>query len=232
MRRFKRINNKRFGIYVLIFILIITTGGIIRYKHIKKINNQKQYKTVDNVNVIQYQYLKNQYIEEDMKPNYNIALDQEYQDLIYQLCKNNNISYEFTLSIMYHESSFNPNAINNNKNGSKDISLFQLNDRFVITHKENAIKYCELPENIIFDINNPNHNIRAGIGNIVYLRDYYKNKGVSEDELLKYCSNAYQLGIFGYANHVKKTGMTSRNYSKQVSKYKEILENTHTMNKI
>lgn len=236
MRKYKLTSIRKFGIFISLFSLVISIAGIAIYHQSRDI---KQYKPAYEVNILKE--LRSQYIVETdeteqkqkinnlNKLNYDIKLSNKYQNLVYYLCKLNNISYELALAIMFKESEFNIEALNINTNRTKDYGLYQLNNAFISSHRENAIKYCELPENISFNIKNPDHNIRAGVGNIVYLRNYYKDKGVSENELLKYISNSVNMGVTGYARYIKQTGMTSRSYSKQVGKYKEILEVSHTI---
>ena len=238
MRKYKLTSIRRFAIFISLFGLVISIAGITIYHQSKDIKQYKPIYPVYEPNIIEL--LRSQYIiqteqkqeinnSNPNKLNYDIKLSNKHQNLVYYLCEKNNLSYELALAIMFKESEFNIKALNINTNRTIDYGLYQLNNAFIVTHRENAIKYCKLPENTIFNINNPDHNIRAGIGNIVYLRDYYKSKGVSEDELLKYISNATNLGVTGYAKYIKKTGMTSRNYSRQVGKYKEILETKHTI---
>jgi len=245
MRKIKLTSIKKFSIFVCTFALI-TTGGITIYKQYKKVDTS----VITNHKINILPYLRNQYIVAEetnsilnipsssntlsilTKPDYNISLSEEYQDLVYQLCENNDLSYELVLSIMFQESRFNPRAINYNTNNTRDYGLFQLNSKFINTHRERAIKYCKLSQDIPFDVWNQDHNIRAGIGGIIEYRNYYKKKGVSNEEMLKYISNTLQLGVDGYARSIRITGTTSRSYSRLIYKNKEILETTHTLRDI
>jgi 3D (Asp-Asp-Asp) domain-containing protein len=69
MRKFKRVNNKQFGIYMLIFALIITMAGITGYKQIISINNQNLYESVNNVNILKE--LRKQYIVKGIEDNFD-----------------------------------------------------------------------------------------------------------------------------------------------------------------
>jgi hypothetical protein len=193
------------------------------------ISNDTEYNIVD---ILENSEQEQPYIANEIpsKPIYNISLAQEYQDLIYNLCEINDLSYELVLAVIYQESKFDSTSLNINKNGSRDVSLFQLNDMFLDAHREHAINYCQLSENVIFNPYNPEHNIMAGIGNIAYLRDYYSEKGVIDEDLITYISNGYNQGVLGYEKYVRQTGKISRSYSDKIYSHKEILETTNTLN--
>lgn len=71
------------------------------------------------------------------KPDYYIINDNGYkaklsddlQDHVYQMCSKYDISgYEkLIISKLYCESSYNPNAVNYNRNGTKDLGIAQIN---------------------------------------------------------------------------------------------------------
>ncbi len=225
-----RINKK---VIILGLCPLVIIGSFVVYSGQAKnvVSNNIEYNIVDilenSVQEQEQQYIVN---ETPSKPNYNISLCQEYQDLIYQLCEINDLSYELVLAVIYQESKFDSTSLNINKNGSRDVSLFQLNDMFLDDHREHAINYCQLSENVIFNPYNPEHNIMAGIGNIAYLRDYYSEKGVIDEEMIAYISNGYNQGIRGYENYVKQTGKISRSYSDKIYSHKKILETTNALN--
>lgn len=226
MRKFKLAYSKRFAIYTCVFALIITTGGIflkntygnespvLLSNPIKIINLEKEYFNVER-----------QIVE---KPEYEIALQIEYQNLIWELSLKNDLSYELILAVLHTESRFDINAINKNKDKSIDGGISQLNSRYINVYKQYAIEFCDLPSDATFDVMNPDHNIRGGIGYLTYLRNYWQARGISEDELIQYVTNSYQLGVDGFERYIRRTGNISRSYDKEVYKRKIMLETMHT----
>ena len=248
MRKLKRINNKQFGICVTVLItLVCSQAGINKIRNAEaeeKITPQRIFEyqiqerniTIPSRSVyIESENIVNIYPEEIVseapvtRPEYNLNLSEECQDLIYDLCIKNDISYEFVLAVFHYESMFNSNATNKNRDNSMDIGVSQLNNYYTDTHKMFAIKYCELSENAKFNMFNPDHNIRAGVGTLVNLRDYWKQKGVSDNQMLEYITGSYNLGLYGFEQYIKRTGKIEREYSRQVQKRKNKLGTTHTL---
>jgi len=238
MRKFKRINNKQFGISVLILSLIITQAGITKIR-----NAKAEEKEIPQI-IVEYQIQekirtipsRSTYIESEklvniypQRPEYDISLPIKYQDLIWQLCLKNDLSYEFVLAVFHYESKFNPQAKNKNKDKSTDVGVSQLNNYYIDTHRGYAIKYCDLPESVNFNMLNPDHNIRAGIGTLVYLRDYWRQKGVSEHYLLEYITGSFNMGVTGFTEYIKRTGKIEREYSRQIKIRKDKLEISNTL---
>lgn len=243
MRKFKRIHNRQFGICLLAFTLVISIGGINKTRNAEAEENIPE-------RIIEYQITEKNttipsrsiYIEsentlnivpeyqEPVRPDYDINLDEKYQSLTWNLCLKNDLSYELALSAFHKESNFKLDAINtSNQDKSTDVGVSQLNSYYMETHREYAVRYCNLPENVKFNPMNPDHNIRAGIGHLVYLRDYWKQKGVSEESMLDYICNSYNLGAYGFQKYIERTGKIEREYSRQVLKRKIKLESTHTL---
>ena len=231
MRKYKQAYNRKYGICVLVLALVMSTAGITRSRDARAeevihSNNGGKIIATQSIYIANRKTL-NVYPE---RPKYNINLSEENQNLIFQLCIKNEISYELVLAVFHYESKFNPNAINtSNKDKSRDVGISQLNNRFTNTYRDYAIKYCELSPSTKFDVVNVDHNIRAGIGILVYLRDYWKQRGVRDDLLMIYVHNSYNLGIVGFQKYIKQTGNIDREYSRQILLRKEKLETTHTL---
>jgi hypothetical protein len=130
------------------------------------------------------------------------------------------------LSVFHKESRFEILAVNKNKNLSYDNGLVQLNNQFEKFYIQMAIKYCEFDVNIPFNKFNPDHSIRAGIGGLVYYRDYWRERGVSEEDLAPMILNSYNMGITGFDKYIRNTGTISRSYDRDIYKRKEMLEQT------
>jgi len=214
------------GIFILTFGLVISQAGIINPLHNveQKINNIKQLE----IKYVRFQdYLETPDIQKDypisVKPNYNLDLDEKYQNLIFQLCQKNDLSYEMVLALFYCESEFNTKAIHKNNDNTMDLGIAQVNSSDLDFYKECGVKYCDLDSKAKFNLMNPEQNIRVGIGLITYLKEYWRERGVDNELLNTYIMNSYHEGIYGYSNSIKKTGRVSRNYSKKINKYKNML---------
>ena len=226
----KRFNNKHLGISVLIVSLIVA-GGISRTKNVVADEPITTY----NILATESVYIANRNTTNiipmvartepsvSQRPQYNINLSETNQNLIYELCAKNNLSYEFVLSVFHYESKFNPKSINKNTDGSRDEGICQLNSYYTDTYREYAIKYCGMDKNTQFDPFNADHSIRAGIGTLAYLKNFWIQKGVDSNELLEYITGSYNQGIVGYQSYIKRTGKTEREYSKQIQARKEKL---------
>lgn len=245
MRKYKRVYNRKYGICVLVLGLIVSQAGITKIRNaeaeeVKQLQAQKiqQHR-------LQYEFQVNNktpsrssqiYIEKDKtlniypeRPKYKLNLDERYQDLIWHLCLENDLSYEFVLGTFDYESKFNFKVTNKNSDESIDQGVAQLNSYYTDAYRQYAIEYCNLPKDTVFNPYNPDHGIRAGIGTLVYLRDYWKQKGVSDELMPCFLANSYNLGLSGFQKYIKETGKIEREYSRQVLKRKIKLETTHTL---
>ena len=248
-RRKQRFNGKLYGkpigMYGLIFILAITIG-IARDRNVKadtfhtnrnivatsSIYNSKDKTTNIIENGVEAEVVKTESKSPPIKktmPNYKLNLSLENQKLIYELCQKNGLSYEFVLSVFNLESGFRANAINKNTNGTSDSGIAQLNSRFMSEYEDNAITYCNLPKGTIFDPFNAEHGIRAGIGTLTRLKNYWVQKGVNGADLMPVIVGSYNLGTKAYEEYIQKTGTIEREYSKQIQKRKDKLKTSNTL---
>gem|GEM_PF-2725377 len=244
-RRKQRFNGKLYGkpigMYGLIFILAITIG-IARDRNVKAddhiinrniVATSSIYSSKDKTtNIIENGVEE---VKKDAKsppktmPNYKLNLSLENQKLIYSLCQKNNLSYEFVLSVFHYESSFNPKAIHINTDSSRDCGFVQLNSFYTDEYRNNGIKYCNLPESVDFDVFNPDHSIRAGIGTLASLVNYWTSRGIRGSILMEYVTGSWNMGVSGFTNYIKQTGTTKREYSKQIQIRKDKLKNSNSL---
>ena len=152
-------------------------------------------------------------IEEKIeRPEYDIPLSIELQDYIWDLANENEISYELVLAVINVESSFNIKARNKNRNRTSDRGLMQINSAFQKYHAKNAgIEK--------FDPYNPFQNVKVGINVLVLDREYWRGKGLSEEDVYYYVIGSYNMGKEG----VRKYGLPW-DYINKVSEYKIYLE--------
>ena len=159
---------------------------------------------------------KCKYIEESLWVR-DVDLDLELQEFIWETSEKYEMSYDLVLAVLYKENrGFDLNAKNKNSNGSIDRGLMQLNNKYNYWHAE-LIGLSEKE----FDVFNPYHNIEAGIAVLNHYRQYWIDRGVTDQErLFKYMLNSYNAGIEGY----KSMGLVSRSYDREIIKYKVKLE--------
>jgi hypothetical protein len=219
--KIKRINSKRFGIALFIFVAVITMGGIGTY-------NIVTHKPKPAVPTPTYQPTIAATIsptpEAVFSPNEKIKLDTKYQQLVWDLCLKNNVSYEMVLGLLHKESEFDFNAKYYNKDGSIDQGIAQINSKYSSFFKECAIRYCEMEPGIVFNPYVPEHGIKAGIGGICYFRDYWRARDVQEDDLMPFALNSYQMGAGTFESYVLRNNTINRSYDRDVFARKEALE--------
>ena len=144
-------------------------------------------------------------VQEETIPKYDIPLDKELQQYIYDKCKEFNFSYELAIAVIKIESNFKVDAINKNSNGSRDSGLFQINSIHRETFKDQGFT----------DMLDPYQNIAYGIS---MLSDLYHRYDDEHRVLM-----AYNFGVAG-AKRVVSRGITSSKYSRKVMDYKDELD--------
>jgi len=155
-------------------------------------------------------YYKKIPLELDKSINdYCIEINKGLQKYIYDLCQENDITYELVLAIIWRESRFETNALNYNTNKTYDSGLMQLNDstqEWVSQNIDNDLNY-----------KNPYDNILAGIS----LLKYYIDKTGNEYDGLY----AYGVGLNGFYDNVNQGITTNSKVDlayEYVNKLKEI----------
>ena len=120
------------------------------------------------------------------RPEYDLPLDDEVKDYIWELSLKNRLSYELVLSIIFVESSFNPDATGYNET-SIDQGLGQLNSRYSPVWAERLGI-----EN--FDPYNPYQNLQVMFYVLTKHRDYFAEQGLCGQEVYKLTLSAYNRG--------------------------------------
>lgn len=197
----------------LIEVMIIITIGLTLISFYPKSTNCNQ--TTDYCQIANKQIIietpiieeKNKYIY------YNIPLNKHLQDLLQDECNKYNLSYELCLSIIKHESNFNPNAIS--KDG-KDKGLFQLRNN---TYPQILKKLNLNNKNIM----NPEINIKCGTWLLNDLKNYWNNKEYSDKHVFTLTLNSYHFGITKVRNNISKY-IKDTKYTNAILDYKIKLE--------
>lgn len=144
-------------------------------------------------------------------PVYDIPMDYDLQKYTYNLCKEYDLSYELVLGVINTESSFNVRAVNKRSKG-----LMQLNsDTYPWIAKELGVGN--------FDPYNAKQNILAGVWYLNYLREYWQDKGYSDEYVFSLMLISYNRGIGGCHKYINKNGFNNI-YVNKVYEYKVNLE--------
>jgi len=153
----------------------------------------------------------------NIKPEYNIALDAEIQEYMYQKAIENDLSYEFLLALAYCESGFNTKAVSpKNKNGTTDSGIMQINS--AMTKKIGSELGYKL------DKTNPEHSIDAAVWLLTYLRDKFSYLQMSSEEESFFMTLAYNMGESNAISFIKRNGFNGSSYVNKIFEHKEKLE--------
>ncbi|MFF2532369.1 transglycosylase SLT domain-containing protein [Brevibacillus sp. NPDC058079] len=121
--------------------------------------------------------------------NPNIPMPKKHQEYLYKLCQERGLNYKIALAVIKHESGFDPNEISE----TDDYGYFQVN---IINH-----------EDLASQLNTPNKpldpiiNLNWGTSKLSYLYSYWKERGVSGDQLDTYVWSSYNRGIKGFKDN-------------------------------
>jgi len=146
----------------------------------------------------------------------DISLPIYYQVYLREVSDSYNIYYEGLLAWLFVESSFNSAAIHNNKNGSYDFGLTQINSEYIEWYESLARKYGLLAEDEFLIIESPTHQIKLGVAGLLYYRDYWRPTGLDTDEIFIAMYNSYNMGIQGYLDYARSNGTARRDYDKKI----------------
>lgn len=138
---------------------------------------------------------------------YDIDLDSRYQVYIHEMCEKIGVPFELAIATCWKESRYNPNSYNsNNRNGTVDAGLFQINSCNWEWFKE---IFGEL-----WDPYEPYDSIDAGLYYIQYCMEY--SMQFSDDP--KVFMMVYNMGPTG-ARKLWKQGIWSSQYSRDIYYY-------------
>lgn len=116
-------------------------------------------------------------------------LNKEMSDYICALCSEMEMDSDLIVAILMKENpEFDPEATHKNENGTIDIGMFQLNDRYIWTTFKDAYWF----DNIELDPFNWKHNTYLAVHHIDYLQKQLK---VMDDVIM-----AYNCGIGAVMN--------------------------------
>lgn len=134
---------------------------------------------------------------------FDVALDTDLQDHIFELCENRGIDPAIVVSMIFRESGFNPEAVGD---GGNSLGLMQIQPRW------NGARMDEFG---CYDLLDPYQNVTVGID---CFADYYDESGSIEWALMAY------NGGPSYANNLWSSGQIS-GYALSVLSYAESIRN-------
>lgn len=165
------------SLYCLIVILLFMIVGLLSFNAGKKKSK-----------VIAVDFTVNEESEENGTWTYPF-LKKELSDYICGLCNEMEINSDLIVAILMKENpEFNPEATHKNENGTIDVGMFQLNDRYVWTTFKDSYWF----DNIELDPFNWKHNTYLAVHHIEYLQKQLK---VMDDVIM-----AYNCGIGAVMN--------------------------------
>lgn len=143
---------------------------------------------------------------------YDIDLSYDLQNYVFELANKYNLSPELILAVAKLESNYNENLICVNKNGTKDIGIMQLNNKYMYDFAKDA-------RISNFNPLNPYQNLKAGVFVLAREKDYWSSKGYSDEIVFELMLSSYNRGRYG----TLKYGV-AKEYVDRVLYYKEKLE--------
>lgn len=165
------------SLYSLIVILLFMIVGLLSFNAGKKKSK-----------VIAVDFTVNEESEENGTWTYPF-LKKELSDYICGLCNEMEINPDLIVAILMKENpEFNPEATHKNENGTIDVGMFQLNDRYIWTTFKDSYWF----DNIELDPFNWKHNTYLAVHHIEYLQKQLK---IMDDVIM-----AYNCGIGAVMN--------------------------------
>lgn len=126
-----------------------------------------------------YDFRKVITVPKSENPKYKF-LEPDLSDYICALCSELGIDSDLAVArLMVENPEFNPNAIHKNENGTLDVSLWQLNDRYLWTTFKDRYWF----DNVELDPFNWKHSTYIALHHMKYLDDKFK---VQDDAIMAY----------------------------------------------
>lgn len=217
---------------LLVLIVLVFIGAALTAKsagETKQINKNETFVKpveIQQLPQIQITYPENEIIkpviatpqQEPQKPERPrfknpIPLPEETLNEIYEICLENDISYTLVLAIAEVESNFDPKA----KSSTGDSGLMQINRKTQTWLAEKAGI-----ENV--QSTKPSHSVLMAVEYLLYLRNYFDEFDLSEEDKFNYVVGGYNYGHVGIQRYAKKRDISNHPYVKKVLAEKEKLE--------
>ena len=155
------------------------------------------------------------FIPKSENPKYTF-LEPEISDYICALCDGLNLDSDLVVAhLLVENPEFNPDAIHKNDNGTVDLGLFQLNDKYLWTTFKNDYWF----DNVELDPFNWKHNTYIALH---LMADLHKEFKVQDDAIMAYnggrgavMNGTIKPGTEVYLREVKNNYMLLKNCEKE-----------------
>ncbi len=112
------------------------------------------------------------------------------------------------------------------------MNIKEKKDKIIILKNENVVLIQEKTqlenknkELLQYDLNNPYDSIILGITNLAFAREYWKQRGITnQEELFYYITTSYNRGISGLIDYIKVNKTPVSRYSIKILRSKSDIE--------
>lgn len=147
----------------------------------------------------------------------NLAIDDKLLEYIWSKCEESDFAYTAFLAIAQKESKMGTEKKpNHNRDGTVDYGIMQVNS-------SNVKWLAELAGLKKIDPKNDYQSVDMAIELLKYERDFWRSKGMSEEDVFKATIITYHLGRPIAINYIHSHGL-NHPYLKEVKMYKEQFE--------
>ncbi|TVY09883.1 transglycosylase SLT domain-containing protein [Paenibacillus cremeus] len=146
------------------------------------------------------------------RPQLDVPLPEEVQQYLWECSNKSNFSYEMLLALANTESKFDYKSISS----TDDYGLFQL-------HQPNTVGWIASEMGLKkYNLLDPKTNIDMTIWLLSYLRDYWRSKWMSEEQVFDMTILSFHHGIEGSKKYI--INKRNNEYLKTVKEYKSEFE--------
>lgn len=157
-----------YSIAFSVLLISVITASVLSYRSGKKEGN-----------VIAVDFSTESFSVDEREPKYKV-MPKELSNYICDMSEELDIDSDLVVAILMRENpEFNPDATHRNDNGTIDVGMFQLNDRYLWTEFKNDYWF----ENIELNPYNWKHNTYIALHHIKYLQDKFK---IQDDVIMAY----------------------------------------------
>lgn len=157
-----------YSIAFSVLLISVITASVLSYSSGKKEGN-----------VIAVDFSTESFSVDEREPKYKV-MPKELSNYICDMSEELDIDSDLVVAILMRENpEFNPDATHRNDNGTIDVGMFQLNDRYLWTEFKNDYWF----ENIELNPYNWKHNTYIALHHIKYLQDKFK---IQDDVIMAY----------------------------------------------
>lgn len=152
----------------IVLLISVTVASIISF-----------YSGKEKGKVIAVDFTTEDFSIDEREPKYKI-MPKELSNYICDMCDELKLDSDLVVAILMRENpEFNPESTHRNDNGTIDVGMFQLNDRYLWTEFKNDYWF----DNLELNPYNWKHNTYIALHHIKYLQDKFK---IQDDVIMAY----------------------------------------------